>query len=856
MDGSVTSSEWLGEALSSPKVKLKADKKALKEKEKLEKQEQRAKKRELKEREKQALKEQRAKDKELKEKEKQLIKEQIEKEKQELKEQKRKEKEDQQVSRCQWVDAPCPYKDSGDGYCKTHSKKIFSLECEKKGIKQCSYRNCKNVLPDNKYKRCLDCREKGKITDKKRNEKKSHANAQIKEKREKDKENGIDDLYIKQVDKVVSRFELNYYKHYFIKMKLATFLKGNKHEVNKMRKFINDVVDNQNMIVFHAWHLLNLHFIRLLEYNLPLEDKINQTFIYQICCAVTTLDGKRTPPKNPSLLETWKLYMSSIPSNYALPCRDKQCNLLSNLSVMMITNIKNHLNLNWESHLFKYLKNSHPNNNNSIIGYIKRRILGQVPDPKHPSKYDNNPENEKIIEFYRTKYKHPNMDFDIFKNHIIFIPHLYEMMKLSDILGQKKFSLFPRKSRMIPQHIHICNTSFLHLVSIYTGIPVDKKNKNPEAEWSKYFRMELVQTKNRKFAYITTNGYDVSIALKVSNGKKLPYTTAFQVSDLIKAAIINIGKFRKTIRHDIDVEDEDIDTIPENMNDDKEIITNWNEYSNHLGLDPGKRSLFTTCDDNNKFVKCTREEFHHLTGLTKYRRKRVNNARKPENKKIQEILSQNSFRVIKVADYIRSLSAVMNIVRDIQKEYKRDFYRKYKFLLYTKRPKAYKVVSDKLLKGTNGKIVIGYGTGTCNGKGIKGATIPVKGFYDYLLTRKDRFKVIKINESYTTKMCSNCESENGGVYKPRKESVKRERIYALCRCKNEMCHITWNRDINASRNIHYLLKTEYTGKERPPYLCPKKVIKKVKNTIVLNQSIDWETAILQDQPIKHGNTVY
>ena len=50
-------------------------------------------------------------------------------------------------------------------------------------------------------------------------------------------------------------------------------------------------------------------------------------------------------------------------------------------------------------------------------------------------------------------------------------------------------------------------------------------------------------------------------------------------------------------------------------------------------------------------------------------------------------------------------------------------------------------------------------------------------------------------------------------------------IHGLRRCKYDECRITWDRDVNASRNIHRLLKTEYTlgGGARPQYLCHKKI---------------------------------
>ena len=82
-------------------------------------------------------------------------------------------------------------------------------------------------------------------------------------------------------------------------------------------------------------------------------------------------------------------------------------------------------------------------------------------------------------------------------------------------------------------------------------------------------------------------------------------------------------------------------------------------------------------------------------------------------------------------------------------------------------------------------------------------------------------------------MCNECGCETEGLkcwkeirISEDKKEWKKVKIHALRRCKNNECRTTWDRDVNASRNIHEILMTEHTGKNRPSYLCrpPKKVI--------------------------------
>lgn len=147
-------------------------------------------------------------------------------------------------------------------------------------------------------------------------------------------------------DVVIRKFEQRFYNFKTISMKLNTFIKpATQH--NKFHQFINNVVDNQNLIAFHAWHLLNLHYLRLLENKLPLPKKITQTMIQRVCYYVSTTTKKRklTVPKTSADPDgqwslTQKIYLASLPKGYKFPSRDKQSNLINNLAKMMMINRK------------------------------------------------------------------------------------------------------------------------------------------------------------------------------------------------------------------------------------------------------------------------------------------------------------------------------------------------------------------------------------------------------------------------------------------------------------------------------------------------------------------------------------
>ena len=174
----------------------------------------------------------------------------------------------------------------------------------------------------------------------------------------------------------------------------------------------------------------------------------------------------------------------------------------------------------------------------------------------------------------------------------------------------------------------------------------------------------------------------------------------------------------------------------------------------------------------------------------------------------------------------------MAIVEQMSIEYNRLDYRKWRFTSYMKKDKTFKKMYKRLLndkKGEPKKILIGYGMGICNGVGIKGACVPCKGFFNYLKEQDStQCRCIGVNEACTSQMCSKCTCQTGSVYTHRivdvsdtVQEIKRVAIYGIRRCNNNVCRIIWDRDVNASRNIHKILNTEYRGEERPKYLCRK-----------------------------------
>jgi transposase len=131
--------------------------------------------------------------------------------------------------------------------------------------------------------------------------------------------------------------------------------------------------------------------------------------------------------------------------------------------------------------------------------------------------------------------------------------------------------------------------------------------------------------------------------------------------------------------------------------------------------------------------------------------------------------------------------------------------------------------------GNPDKVVVGFGD--WNEKGHRKGHEPLKGIGFHKMIRNAGYEVFLVNEHRTSKTCSNCSNcENGGFEceyfrkcnNPR--PWKREEVidrHGLVICK--ACRTPWNRDVNASINIHNIMKSTIAGKGRPSYFLKPKV---------------------------------
>jgi len=204
---------------------------------------------------------------------------------------------------------------------------------------------------------------------------------------------------------------------------------------------------------------------------------------------------------------------------------------------------------------------------------------------------------------------------------------------------------------------------------------------------------------------------------------------------------------------------------------------------------------------------------------------------------IDSIKSFKTVDLTKFRDAIRSVTKVSTYLFEYGYTHR---FRRWRFTRQVFDRKALKMVVDKVLgdgpRGDPSKICIGFGDWS-NAVGVlKGGNAgPVKKVKQEL---RHHATVVRIREQYTSQVCSGCNHElktkNLVLLHKEKSRLdeggnrvgdegKKVECHEVVRCKNNECAITWQRDVNASRNMYHLLLCKKDGKARPAIFCrPKK----------------------------------
>ena len=540
-------------------------------------------------------------------------------------------------------------------------------------------------------------------------------------------------------------------------------------ENNYLNGGIQEIVLNINKICFLSYQLLNYHFTRLIQENKPLP-AIEQTLFYQACSTVSVMRER-----NETIDTTNELYISF--SHYKehlgeLPFRDRMGNLINNLNKQQVVMTENHLKLNFYKRFHKFLELK--------TGETRKGVIFQWLKDIYAEQY--NGRNFFILSM-RQWLKYPPTEANIKKHSSHFVSIYHKIMKTFEnypyMKGIRTFNLLPTKNSFSLSNIEICTSCLKDIIGYFTKLPPpDDFKENKLAYWYEFFKIEKYETKQRKFAYtIYTDG---------------------------KVAVIRLRKPKVEA-----LKPKEIKNI---------------KYEQYVGIDPGVRSLQTSCNDAGRVIETTTPSYRNDCKMKYACRKREMWYKNWEHYEMwRNIPSFKTTNLTKMCDYFKY------VYPNLQTIFKFHLYKNFRglsFRSYCRGKATMHKICESIVEKK--KTLVGFGDfSQKHGLVKKHPTAPIKKFRNELKRYCD---VVEIDEWGTSKACNKCfnpiELYKNKVIRRKRDGTRTKAklsvINSVVRCKINECSLCcMDRDINASKNILFLLQLQKAGKKRPQCFNPK-----------------------------------
>ena len=537
-----------------------------------------------------------------------------------------------------------------------------------------------------------------------------------------------------------------------IKMSWNTLCKN-----NYLKEGIQKIVYNINKISFLSYKLLNYHFTRLIEEKKELPE-LTQNLFYNVCSYVSTMQNRKFDFDKED-----EIYKSFLQFSYLikdLPFRDKMGALINNLNKQQLTMTKNHLKLNFYKRFSKYLELKTGETRKGIIYKWCKDI------------YDKNYNGNNYFILYMKKWlKYTPTEINIIKysSHFIKIYHkiLLEFEKHKNKKGVRVFSLLPNKHSFTMDNIQICSTALNDIISYLTKQQNFKDFDEKKREyWMSLFNIEKYETENKKFHYnIFTNG---------------------------KCGVITMEKPKIK-----EIKTKDIRNI---------------DYEQYVGIDPGVRSLFTSCNEKGDILQCSTREYRHQSKMIYACNKREMWYKNWEYYDLWKNIP--SFKVSNTKNMLNYFEYVLPNIELFFKFHCDKNFRGLNFTSYCRGKATLEKICRNITKDK--KTLIGFGDYSQQHGLVKNhPTTPILKLKKELKRFCD---VVDIDEWGTSKTCHRC-FERISLYKNKKLCKGKARMsqyHSVIRCSSNECKLCcMNRDVNASKNILLLLQYEKQGKRRP-----------------------------------------
>ena len=607
-----------------------------------------------------------------------------------------------------------------------------------------------------------------------------------------------------------------------VKMKLNTFCT----DADVRRKLASIVLD-ANRLIAEAYLFANFHLLRLLHrprpaVGLPDVPVIDRSFYYR-CLLATSVNMCRVGTLGTDFEVSMKAFDALRPSWVGkVDCR-KYGQLMSSLSDNMATMATTHLTHNIGRRLLGYLKWRHP----TLKKFHKTIVYAVLnPNPRPKATIEQiitsmrgaaqtavaRPRRARAIQLSDVQARVKDVIVELrgasalenkpkyaAKAHLT-LPLYFKMLQeleaakaVDPATRGHTFTLLPTKAGFTISHIPI---SSMFLMSVLKNMRKERfkgdgRSVDQDALWRKYFNVNLVETKVRKFGgSIVTDGCAVSVLL--ANAK----TCIVCPEEPLDSGTLRI------LAHD--------------------------RSGNVLkkGVDPGYTDFITTADgDGNIESYSSAKYYDKAMFFTSNRRTNRWNAETAELVKAIPTCETASLDVHRA-----HVDAYLVCMPKLLKHRAARGYRNMRFLRYVKKNEALEDVCRTI--APRDKItVVGFGdwSGGAGSPISRRCAGPLQAL-KLRLTAMENVFVLKIWEHKTSVTCHLCQNRLSNMVARKTDRYMRRdarasKIHKVLHCRSSHggrtghCGTTWNRDANAAKNMLELTMCRIMGYDRPAAFC-------------------------------------
>ena len=177
-----------------------------------------------------------------------------------------------------------------------------------------------------------------------------------------------------------------------------------------IKSHLQDYLFQTNLLLNETYLFVNLHINRILENNLTSNyTTLNETFFNNVFMGLKTdVKDESKRFKEMELIDTYKLYKQSLPTDFQHANTKGKSTLLQELSLQLCTITDNHLKLNFYKRFSKYLQLKHPDTDWKTIYKIVNLIL--LSKKKFDESTDMEIKQHPLVIQYRTMFLNKTLD--------------------------------------------------------------------------------------------------------------------------------------------------------------------------------------------------------------------------------------------------------------------------------------------------------------------------------------------------------------------------------------------------------------------------------------------------------------